>query len=134
MTITTLLVGMHFHPPAKLVLEHLPVGCPFQLRAEPDNPYDEKAIGVWLRPSDIPDSQHEALRAELPLSGYDLDELLVEDELFIGHVAATGGKPLEKAGMTQGTLDVHEHGLPCEAKLGFSLDGKPLLIIPGPDQ
>lgn len=129
----TLLVGSHFHPPAKTLLEHLPVGTVLELRAEPDNPYDEHAIAVMLRSSSIPESQHEVLAEALPSQGSSLEEILAAPEWFIGHIAASEGKPLIKAAESGaenlvGTREI-ERFLPCNATLGFLPDGKPTLTV-----
>lgn len=131
--LTSLLVGMHFHPPAKLLLASLPAGASLQLQREPDNPYDENAISVWLSPGEIPESQHSKLDEELGGFGFDLAEILQGEALMLGHVAATGGKPL-KGTSYAGNLEVlellGERGLDqLEVKLGFSPEGKPLLHI-----
>ena len=43
------LVGAHFRPPAKALIQSLPVGQVLRLSREPDNQYDTNAIQVWLR-------------------------------------------------------------------------------------
>jgi hypothetical protein len=59
-TLTGLMVGMHFRPPAKAVLEALPVGTTLWLRREPENPYDANAVQVLL-----PGFSHDGKWAEL---------------------------------------------------------------------
>ena len=134
--ITSLLVGMHFRPPAKLLLAALPAGTQVELRAEPENPYDSNALAVWASPSQVPESQHEALRAEMPGSGFDWDELLASNEpLQLGYVAASGGKPLAAAGLSTGNVEFLEAlRTPGEAGLGFARlsfgpDGSPRLTL-----
>lgn len=137
--LTSLLVGTHFHPPAKALLAHLPSGTPVVLRAEPENPYDEKAISVWL---DVPAVFQSASQARLD----ELEGALIEygsglADLakqngglhMLGHVAATGGKPLRDTGFA-GTEEFHESGIldklpPVEAILGTSPDGKWTLTV-----
>lgn len=129
MTLVTLLVGAHFHVPAKVLLEHLPTGTPLLLVPEPDNPYDESglAVGVWLSPGEIPSSQHEALRETLPRSGFDLDELLASGEpLQLGHVAKTGGKPLSGTDYV-GTEEWATGGTPLSGTLQFDPQGRALV-------
>ncbi len=64
--LTSLLVGDHFRPPAKLVLQHLPAGTQLQLELEDDNPYDAEAVRVYVSVLEIPQSQYSALESELP--------------------------------------------------------------------
>lgn len=98
MPLITLLVGSHFHPPAKLLLEHLPVGTPVRLRPEPDNPYDPLAIQVLLDPRNIPESQFDELELALPGMGSDMESLLAQDFILLGHSAKSGGKPIIERG------------------------------------
>jgi len=51
------IVGAHYRPPAKAILEHLSPGTELHLQAEPQNPYDENAIMVLLSPSDLPQAE-----------------------------------------------------------------------------
>jgi len=103
------LVGSHFRPPAKAILAHLPDGASLVLDPEPSNPYDPSAVRVLVGVSEIPESEYPALEVELPefgssledllkngtLSGEDLD-IFDEPMIFLGYIAASGGKPLEK--------------------------------------
>lgn len=105
--LTSLLVGAHFRPPAKLVLAHLPAGASLVLDPEPSNPYDSNAVRVLVSPTALPESEWPALEAELPEFGSDLDSLLAhgtldsdeidEPMIWLGYIAATGGKPLANA-------------------------------------
>lgn len=102
------LVGSFAKRGAELILEHLPAGCPLLLDPEPDNPYDANAIRVLVSASSIPESERPALSEELPNFGLSLEELLasgipVPDKeypgpvVWLGFIAASGGKPLAKA-------------------------------------
>ena len=76
-TLTTPIVGAHFRPPAKQLLEVLPIGTPMLLRAEPDNPYDENAIQVLVSLSKTyPISQWAVLAAALEGTGYTPQDLI----------------------------------------------------------
>jgi len=126
---TSLLVGSHFRPPAKVLLAHLPAGQLLRLEAEPGNPYDEHAIRVMLRSADIPASQHGSLAESLPSQGFELEQVLAEEEWQIGYVAATGGKPLvgtDFAGNQEfaGFLNAAGGGW---CRLGFSPEGRPTI-------
>jgi hypothetical protein len=52
--ITVPVVGMHFWPPAKVLVGIMPTGHALILRPEPTNPYDENAIAVWADASSVP--------------------------------------------------------------------------------
>lgn len=126
----SMLVGMHFRPPAKTLLASLPAGTVLGLRPEPTNPYDEKAIEVFLSPDNIPESQHATLEATLPSQGSTLEEIFEHSEWKLGYVAASGGKPLQGS-----DLDGNAEWLSLvlagarSATLGFSVEGKPLLTL-----
>jgi hypothetical protein len=137
---TTMLVGAHFVPPAKLVLEHLASGTELILEPYEDNPYDSSAVRVLLDPGLIPESQHGALDEKLPGAGSDMETLLQGEPLALGHVASSGGKPLAKANASGpiqyvGTLEVREALTQAwhEAKLGFDPAGLPVIYISVPD-
>lgn len=50
---TFLIVGAHYRPPAKAILEALPLNTPLTLHAEPENEHDENAIQVLVASSTI---------------------------------------------------------------------------------
>lgn len=134
MSLTSILVGAHFRPPAKLLLEHLPSGTPVLLEPEPDNPYDENAVKVWLAPGEIPASEYDELREALVGFGTSLDEILATDRVHLGYVAASGGKPLaiarERREGLVGNEEVTAAGLAsAKASLTFAPDGELLLEI-----
>lgn len=131
--LTSLLVGSHFHPPAKALLEHLPQGAPLILRREPDNPYDPNAIEVLLQPQSIPESQHGELGVKLPGMGFDLADVLQSPSIILGHVAATGGKPLLQSTIPGlvGNLEFLKEmeGELAPAVLGFDGGGRALIVL-----
>ena len=47
------IVGSHYRPPAKALLESLPIDTPLTLHAEPENEHDENAIQVLVDSTDI---------------------------------------------------------------------------------
>lgn len=136
LTLTSLLVGMHFRPPAKTLLASLPAGAKLALRPEPENPYDENAVAVYVSPAEFPASQLPILESALPNNGFTLEDVQRQPEWQLGYVAATGNKPLLKAGLVTGNLEF----LPivrqwcaangtCVATLGFDATGNPLVIL-----
>lgn len=82
------LVGIHFRPPAKAVLAHLPSGTALRLAREPFNEYDPQAIAVFVATSAIPASQHASLEAALAGFGFLLPEVLARSEHQLGYIAA----------------------------------------------
>lgn len=134
----SLIVGSHFAPPAKALLEHLPSGAALRVQLENDNPYDEHAILVHVRPEAVPESQWAELEVKLPGMGLDWEELRgLNDWLVLGHVASSDGKPLAKAKVTDaglvGTREFREaiaiegEGIP--ARLEFGGGGEALVVI-----
>ena len=148
-TLQAPLVGSHFRPPAKLVLDSLSAGCQLILEPDPQNSYDPKAIKVSTRCKDIPESQYPRLEAELPAVGWDLDGLLrlgtnnsearsmdelVEPLVWLGFIADSDGAVLAKArsagrGLV-GNREIAEAMLvPHQATLGFDPAGKALVVV-----
>ena len=130
-TLISLLVGSHFRPPAKQVLEHLPAGAELTLEPEPSNPYDENAIKVLVDPRLIPESEHPVLAEKLPLTGNDLQDLLAGGLVFLGYVAKSNGKPLQGTGF-EGNEEFHQRALESgwdqgTSVLGFTPEGKPTI-------
>lgn len=89
-----LLVGSHFHPPAKALLEHaIPAGTEVSLVPEPDNPYDPLAVMVLVAKESLrPPEWFDEILAGFGWSEDDLPEMIK-----LGHIAASDGKPLAKA-------------------------------------
>ena len=94
------IVGMHFRPPAKQVLAVLPSGAKLGLEPEPENPYDEKAIKVFVCVADeVREAQYPALAAALVGVGQELDELIGRSEpMQLGYIADSDGKALRNSG------------------------------------
>lgn len=136
-TLTTLLVGMHFRPPAKVLVANLPSGTTLYLQPEPSNPYDENAIAVMLQSEDIPqDAEIEAaLDTDLAGMGFTLEDVRAADAWHLGYVAATGGKPLlANPGYVGNTeiLPLLAMGV-TQATFGVDGAGKPILFIEAND-
>ena len=121
MTYKSQIVGMHFRPPAKAVLEHLPAGAELVLRNEDDNPYDEFAIQVLVSPKAVPEGEWDALREECFSMGQDWDGLVALGEaLQLGFCISANNKKLGAwtpntvvRGLcaTSGTLGFDEQGV-----------------------
>lgn len=126
----TLLVGSHFAPPAKALIQCLPAGAKLQLQLEPDNPYDENAIKVSVASSEIPAELDHELDVLVSGMGLSAEEIRNQPEWLLGHIAASGGKPLAKRaneGLV-GNLEIGEQiiaGAIFNVKLIFLGDGTP---------
>ena len=142
-TLTGLLVGMHFRPPAKLILECLPSGTPLTLRHEPDNPYDEDAVAVEVQLRHIAPSQKARLESDLPAMGWSWE--MVEEHvalarpLQLGYIGAGKNKEvkaLESEGVTHNRVFIDAQAIvpwtQCVITLGFSAGGKPLVVMRAP--
>lgn len=113
---TCLIVGAHFRPPAKAILQVLPQGTPLILRPEPENPYDDHAVAVDLDPGEIPISVHEELNTLAGGMGHSIESILDMDQIHLGYI------PRELA------LTLHtpiKDAPKVEAKLTFNAQGKP---------
>lgn len=114
------LVGMRFRPPAVPLLNALPQGAELSLIPEPSNPYDEKAVQVWMKFSSIPESQHEDLAMHSAGFGFELDALREQEDWMLGFVAKTENRALH---------DELIAGRGYTATLGFNAEGKPKVEI-----
>jgi hypothetical protein len=112
------LVGAHFRPPAKAILQILPGGAPLILRCEPTNPYDPNAVQVLVESKSIPEDTHEDLGMHAQGYGFDLEAILAAEEWHLGYVKATEALWLHRK--LQG-----DH----PASLGFLLNGNPAVNV-----
>jgi hypothetical protein len=120
------LVGDHFRPPAKSILQVLGLSTPLRLEAEPDNAYDSDAIKVFVKSKDIPEKMYETLNSLASGYGFTIEEILAQDEWWLGYIAnseKTGGK--FASGLERTELDLSK----LECKLGFSPDGKYTVMV-----
>lgn len=114
------IVGSFYRPPAKSILNAIPVGTPLEFRAEPTNPVDKDAIAVWIRTEHIPKQAHKQLVlcgadcgfriGETPAESADdfLDSILLKREWHLGYIPAIEAKTREAKAMirdgTNGTV------------------------------
>ena len=131
----TLLVGQHFSPPAKLLLQCVRGGASITIHPEPDNPYDPNALKVFIATSEI---DYEALRdkeEELAGMGLGLEDITNQAEWPLGHIAAGEGKPLAKVKSKLGldlvgTLELIQIGQwPLKGALVFDGTGEVLIEL-----
>lgn len=143
-SITGVLVGAHFRPPAKLILECLPSGAPLQLIAEPDNPYDPQAVQVHIKLMEIPESQYPRLNSDLPAMGWDFEEFLVkrdkEESLQLGFLASGSNKKAfkDRSDCVANSVFLEAQALrpwaECKIVLAFGPDGQALVLLTAEDQ
>lgn len=127
------LVGMHFRPPAKTIVEVLPAKFSLHLLREPDNQYDQAAVQVLCRPGDLfvhlDEASLDQLRERLPLQGSDLDELLLVESLQLGYLGASD-KLIEPGQQKNFWIaELLDAGAHLEAEVCFSVSGKPSVLI-----
>jgi hypothetical protein len=88
------IVGAFYRPPAKALLEVLPIGTQLMLMAEPDNAYDPNAIAVWLNTTDIPEASFAKLEELLPNYGTDVDTVKASEAHHVGYIPKEMAKSL----------------------------------------
>lgn len=119
------IVGAHFHPPAKTLLQFLPLGTPLWLKPEPDNPYDANAIMVGVNGTTvetaIPKGQIEDFDAALEGFGFNSEEVFSTHEWHLGYIPRTIAETIK--------LEPGKH----PAALAFGADGKPMVTTPKPE-
>ena len=128
-TLNCPLVGMHFRPPAKQVLGHLPTGARLQLVPEPSNPYDAKAIKVLVVPAEIPLSQDASLEQSLEGTGDTVETVRSTSQIHLGYIADSDGKSKPPAGNREVAALADGNWLEIEAALIFGADGKPRVLV-----
>lgn len=80
------IVGSFYRPPAKALIQSLPVGTPLTVRAEPDNPVDPNAIAVWLKSKDLTEAALAELDMLLSGFGYTIQQILDSKEWQLGYL------------------------------------------------
>lgn len=130
-SLTTYLVGAHFRPPAKIVLQHLPSSTLLTLIPEPENPYDDKAIKVIVATSAIPPSQHSELETKLLGCGWTLEQLIDTPSLHLGYIPRNTAKCLIGNEQIGNMIECArtENGPDLNATLTFDGAGKPQVRV-----
>jgi hypothetical protein len=136
MKIAVPLVGMHFHPPAKAVVNAMQVGMSVTLIMEDDNQYDSNAVRVVYDMGDWPVDRMDALTFSLDAvygGGVSASELCVQGLLFLGYLASSANKKATRGGPSniEARLLASRHdgfdNLDC--KFGLSVEGAPVIEI-----
>ncbi len=125
--VTAPLVGMHFRPPAKAILQCLPSACPLLVVPEPTNAYDSNALQVFVRSADIPASQHEELASASMFFGHSLEDILAQERWHLGYIKAT--EALHIAPRIQSLFSHEEGEIAVKVSLSFDATGKPLVSL-----
>jgi len=131
------LVGSHFRPPAKALIQSMPMAHPLELRPEPTNPYDSNAVAVWLDAHTLPDEALEELRHTLPGMGSDIDDLMSQRHWHLGYIPKTDAATLQApidAAIEAHNLETDASGegflrIGQPAALSFDGTGKPLVTF-----
>lgn len=111
------IVGAHFRPPAKAILQVLPQGAALVLRREPENIYDFNAIQVIVPTSSIPDDQMSTLDILALGYGSGIDIIMQEPEWHVGYIPRTRAIILAPLWDAVGRVE-------CAATLGFNAKGE----------
>lgn len=127
---TAPIVGMHFRPPAKDILNNLAAGTELLLEHQPENPHDGDAVRVLLYGFTM-GGQHERLFQQ-----FDADisnEGRLTDPFMLGFIAnseKTGGKFASQLVKCFELMEVPS----IAAKLSFTLAGAPAAEMEIPDE
>lgn len=119
------IVGAHFRPPAKGLLQALPQGTPLQLRPDPDNEYDPGAVAVWYITDQIEIENKLAAEIDLFCSGFGfgLTEIVSCPEWHLGYIPAESNKKDGPSGTAMRRALVGPG--PWDCTLTFLPDGRP---------
>ncbi len=120
-----LIVGAKFRPPARGLLDTLPLGARLLARREGSNAHDANAIQVLVRSEDF---QPVSKEMEIACEGFGFGarQLESQPEWHLGYI------PREKAAELAPRLDAL--GLSeLEGQLSFSAQGLPLIALPAED-
>ena len=115
------IVGAHFRPPAKDLLQVMATGTPLMLVREPENPYDANAVKIMVATTDIDEAWADDLRPLIGARGLDWSDLQAELEWHLGYIPRTDAETLVQA--------FDDRGEPVPAKLAFDLTGKPAVVF-----
>lgn len=128
-TVICPIVGAHFRPPAKGLLQSLPLHHTLSLRPEPTNEYDPQAIAVWLLTSTLTPELGPDLATYCTGFGYALADILAQPEWHLGYIPAQANAKDGPSG-THARLALSNLGdAPWTCTLAFAPDGRPAISI-----
>lgn len=93
------IVGSFYRPPAKLLLDKLPIQTPLTLMAEPENPHDANAIAIFLRGADVPELA--SLNDELASFGTTLAQVRATEFIHVGYIPRDDAAMLRAQGFPE---------------------------------
>lgn len=115
------IVGMHFRPPAKSILQVLHMGCPLHVVPEPENSYDTNALRIEVASADIKEEMHDTLNTLAAGQGFTTEDILAQEYWQLGYIEAKNG--------SAGMLAPKIAGRTVSGTLCFDLKGKPMIDL-----
>lgn len=125
MSVVCTIVGMHFVPPAKALIEALPAGAALTLVHDETNQYSAFAVKVFCSPLDV--VWTEPVEFRCIGMGHTREELCEKHAIMLGHIGEN--KVPEGLATSKDIVLLLNSGAWLEAQLGFSPEGKPLALI-----
>ena len=120
MTHTFPIVGAHYRPPAKALLESLPVDTPLSLHPEPENEYDENAIQVLIASGAIARAVRDSAEVRTALinacadCGFtDFDALFAAESWHLGYIPRAIAAKIKLSDDVSGALCFLPDGKPA---------------------
>lgn len=124
------IAGIHFYPPARDILNALPIGSLMTLRPEPSNQYDMNAVEVLFDMAEFPVMRMDLLQKFLR-EPFDANELCAQGLFKLGYLAASGAKTAHGGpGNMEALILISNYGLEnLECTLGSAPEGHPTIKI-----
>ena len=106
------IVGSHYHPPAKAILDSIPPGTQLILQPEPENSYDSNAIKVIIASKDIPENSHLFLSDQLMAYGLEIEDILNQEIWHLGYLprAVAQNLTIDKNTIVYGIFSIDHNG------------------------
>ena len=125
------LVGTHFHPPAKQVLQALRAGVALSLVPEPDNPYDPNAVRVEVVVSETLLIQDFGRFCDaLDGTGFDPHDVASGHEpMHLGYIPRSGARTAQGGPGTEEVLGWLSENPTLATTLAFDQNGFPCVLI-----
>ncbi len=120
-----LIVGAKFRPPARGLLDILPVGTRLLARREASNAHDPNAVQVLVQSADFSSMDHELLDKALDGYGHSARSVLAQPEWHLGYI------PRERAAELAPLMDA-EGTAELPGQLTFNAAGLALIALEEP--
>ena len=119
------IMGAHFRPPAKPILQNLQSGCPLLIIPEPENQYDSNALAIHVETKHFGDfANMEQMNQDVQYFGTTPEELLVPESWHLGYIR----KELAAE------IVVYLNGETQNGTLGFTPKGEPAINFALPEK